>query len=134
MEAAMEQQQSQQARTARTDRKDLRRTAPERTPERDRLGSVGLTARLALEGAPLWEMPPRNLEELAAAIGNSAMQSLLDAQTPWAEEAGFRMPAEEPDTAPFPVPAGQSLALAEPASLTGMAGPAAAFDPAALAV
>ena len=119
---------------ARTEREDHRQKTPERTPERDRLGAVGLTARLALEGAPLWEMPPRNLEELAAAIGNSAMQSLLDAQAPQAEEAGFRMPAGEPDTAPFQVPEILPATLTEPAGLTGMAGPTAAFDPAALAV
>ena len=95
---------------------------------------MGLTARLALEGVSLWEMPPRDREELAAAIGNSAMQSLLDAQAPQAEEAGFQMPAYGPDTAPFQVPEGLPFALAEPAGLTGMAGPSSAFDPAALAV
>lgn len=95
---------------------------------------MGLTARLALEGVALWEMPPRDLEELAAAIGNSAMQSLLDAQAPRAEEASFRMPAGEPGTAPFQVPETLPVTLTEPAGFTGMAGPTAASDPAALAV
>lgn len=103
-----------------------------RRAERERLGTAGFIARLALEGVPLREMPPALVEALAGWTGNSAMEELLDARPLRVEEAGFRMPLQTPETEPFQVPPGWSAALAGPVELAGMDG--VAFDPAALAV
>lgn len=109
----------------------VRRPAEQsRAPERLRLSDAGLTARLALEGVPLLDLPPRRLEELAGWIGNSGMLDLLDARIPPVEEADFRMPAGEPETVPFQVEGGLPVALARPEGLTEAANAGAAFHPA----
>ena len=82
-----------------------------RQPEQTRLSDAGLTARLALEGVSLLDLPPQRLEELAGFIGNSGMLALLELQTPPVEEAEFHMPGQEPGTAPFQVPDGLSPSL-----------------------
>lgn len=82
----------------------------------------------------MFELPPRRLEELAGVIGNSAMQSLVDAQAPPLREVLFRMPEAEPGTAPVPVPEGRPLALVSPEGLTAMAAAGAAAAPGAPAV
>ena len=85
--------------------------------ERTRLSDAGLTARLALEGVSLLDLPPQRLEELAGIIGNSGMLALLELQTPPVEETGFQMPGQEPGTVPFQVPSGLSLSLVQPGTL-----------------
>lgn len=105
-----------------------------RPPEQARLSEAGLTAQLAAQGVSLFGLPPSRLEELAGLIGNSAMQSLLDARTLPVRETGFRMPAAEPETAPFQVPKGQPPALAHPVGLTAVEAAGTAADPGALTV
>lgn len=90
------------------------------TPERAYPQRIGLTAQLALDGASLFDMPPQAIERLAALIGNSAMQALLDAQRPPLEQTDFQMPVSEPCTAPFQTPSDQPIALADPAGLTAL--------------
>lgn len=85
-----------------------------RRPEQTRLSDAGLTARLALEGVSLLDLPPQRLEELAGFIGNSGMLALLELQTPPVEEAEFQPPGQGPGTAPFPVPDGLPLPLVQP--------------------
>ena len=82
------------------------------------MSQVGLLAQAALEGMTLLDAPPQTLEELAGLVGNTAMQALLDAQTPQPEEFFFSLPEGEPDTVPLQVPA-MELALARPAELAG---------------
>lgn len=104
------------------------------SPERERLGSAGLTARMALDGVSLLDMPPQRLEELAGLLGNSAMRVLMRAQTLTLEEAAFHMPEGEPDTVPFQVPERQPLALTRPEGLTAAESAGVAADPAFLMV
>lgn len=104
------------------------------SPERERFGSAGLTARMALDGVSLLDMPPRRLEELAGFLGNSAMQTLLQARTGPPEEAAFHMPEGEPDTVPFQVPERQPLALTRPEGLTAAESAGVAADPSFLMV
>ena len=112
--------QAQERQTARQE--DLQREeTSQRNPERETLAAAGLTARALLAGAPLWDLPPANLEELAARLGNQEMAALVERQGPAAEETAFHLPPEELETAPFSVPG-----LAAPAE------PTAAFDPANL--
>ena len=85
------------------------------TRSQTRLSDAGLTARLALEGVSLLDLPPQRLEELAGVIGNSGMLALLELQAPPVEEARFQLPGQEPGTAPFQVPSGLSLSLVQPA-------------------
>ena len=93
---------------------------PERQPrraERHQLTQAGVLAQAALEGMPLLDAPPQTLEELAGWVGNTAMQALLDAQTPQPEEFFFSLPEGEPDTAPIQVPA-MEPALVRPDGLS----------------
>ena len=58
--------QAQERQTARQE--DLQREeTSQRSPERETLAAAGLTARALLAGAPLWDLPPANLEELETA-------------------------------------------------------------------
>ena len=93
-----------------------------RTPERERLDHAGQTARAALEGAPLLQMPPGRLEELAGWLGNQGMNELLEAQSPPLEEACFTLPAEEAQTLPFPVPEMNHETAVPPQGLAAQAG------------
>lgn len=109
------------------------REAERRRPQADRQSPAVLAARAALAGAPLWDLPPRTLEELAARVGNHSLLELAARGAPEADTAPFRPPADEgPDTPPFPVPGGLDCPLAAPAGLSrGWSGPPA--DPAGLA-
>lgn len=103
-------------------------TAPQ--PERARLSGPGLLAKALQEGAPLLEMPPERLEELAAVLGNQHMEALLEAQALPVEETWFTLP-EQVDTEPFPVPQTGPLLMGEAPGLTG-GDSGRAFDPAGL--
>lgn len=131
-EAEMEQQWSQE-KTRRPAEEAERSRRSSRQPERERLSDAALTARAALEGAPLWELPPRRLEELAGWLGNQGMNALLEACYPSPEEAAFALPADEPATEPFPVPEGPAGAAEPPRGLTAAEPDLRAFDPAGLA-
>ena len=76
---------------------------------------------------PLLDAPPQTLEEMAGLVGNTAMQALLDAQTPQPEEISFSLPAGEPDTVPLQVPA-MEPALARPVELAGAPEGSGAFS------
>ena len=103
-----------------------------RQPERERISSAGQAARAVLAGAPLWELPPNRLEELAGWVGNQGMAELLELQAGPAEETSFRMPEGELETEPFPVPESPGLLLDAPQGLTAQESPGPAFDPANL--
>lgn len=62
----------------------------------------------------LLDLPPQRLVELAGFIGNSGMLALMELQSPPLEQARFQMPRGEPETAPFQVPEGLALPLAQP--------------------
>ena len=126
----MEQQQTQNRERQKTERPSRKETE-RRTPERERLSGPGLTAQAVLEGAPLWELPPQRLEELAALVGNQGMAALLEGQSLPAEELPFSLPPPL-ETAPFPVPDTGPVPTAEPPALTGGAPAGRAFDPAGL--
>ena len=91
-----------------------------------------LAARAVLAGVPLWELPPDSLEELAGRLGNQEMAALLERRGPAAEETAFRLPPEELETAPFPVPEEPAQLVQPPAGLTAGEGRTAAFDPVGL--
>ena len=103
-------------------------TAPQL--ERARLSGPGLLAKALQEGAPLLEMPPERLAELAAVLGNQYMEALLEGQALPVEEAAFNLPGQA-DTEPFPVPQAEPPLMARSVDLTGGAG-GRAFDPAGL--
>ena len=96
--------------------------------------AAGLMARLALSGAPLYDMPPPQIEELAGTVGNSAMLDLLSFRPRPLERADFRMPAGEPNNIPFQIPSDQPIELADPTGLAAFPCPEAAADPGSLAV
>ena len=114
------------------EQKDLRREETRRSPERESLTTAGLAARAVLAGVPLWELPPDSLEELAGRLGNQEMAALLERRGPAAEETAFRLPPEELETAPFPVPEEPAQLVQPSAGLTAGEGMTAAFDPAGL--
>ena len=123
--------QAQERQTARQE--DLQREeTSQRNPERETLAAAGLTARALLAGASLWDLPPANLEELAARLGNQEMAALVERQGPAAEETAFHLPPEELETAPFSVPEPQAQLTRPPEGLAAPAEPTAAFDPANL--
>ena len=104
-----------------------------RKPERARLAEAEQTARAVLEGAPVWEIPPARLEELAGWLGNQGMNEMVEAQSPPLEEVRFAPPAGEPGTVPFPVPETAVSVVAPPPGLT-VSAVSRAFDPAGLAM
>lgn len=64
--------------------------------------------RLLLTGTAAMDLPPADLEELASAVGNSAMADLVARRTPEPELHGFELgtaPATEPFEASVDVPA-----------------------------
>lgn len=125
----MEQQQTQNRERQKTERPS-RKEAERRTPERERLAGPGLTAQAVLEGAPLWELPPQRLEELAALVGNQGMAALLEGQSLPLEEVPFDLPPEA-ETAPYPVPDSGPVRTVQPPELAGETA-GRAFDPAGL--
>lgn len=78
------------------------------------------------------ELPADRLEELASLVGNSAMEELLESQSPSLEETVFSLPPEEPGTEGFPVQPGTPV-LTDPGGMTGEPVVTAAFDPAGIA-
>ena len=123
--------QAQERQTIR--RQDLRREEVRRqSPEQGSLAAAGLTARALLAGAPLWELPPANLEELAGRLGNQEMLALLKRSGPQTEEVPFRLPLEELETVPFPVPEVQAGLTQPPEELAVLDEVTAAFNPAEL--
>ena len=84
-----------------------------------------------LAGAPLWELPPNRLEELAGWLGNQGMNALLEAGAPAPERARFLPPDGEVETVPFPVPEMPAETGEPPVELT-VETAGRAFDPAGL--
>ena len=103
-----------------------------RQPERERISSAGQAARAVLAGAPLWELPPNRLEELAGWLGNQGMNALLEAGAPAPERARFLPPDGEVETTPFPVPEMPAETVEPPVKLA-VETAGRAFDPAGLA-
>lgn len=130
-EMTMEQQWSQgKARQETESRETVRQTRP--SLERERLAGAGLTARAVLEGAPLWDLPPVRLEELAGWLGNQGMNALIEALSPLPAEIRPPPLAAEPDSAAFPVPDGPFAEVAPPVGLTAQEPATAAADPSVL--
>lgn len=102
-----------------------------RQPERERISSAGQAARAVLAGAPLWELPPNRLEELAGWLGNQGMNALLEAGAPAPERAWFLPPDGEVETTPFPVPE-MTAETVEPPVKLAVETAGRAFDPAGL--
>ena len=102
-----------------------------RQPERERISSAGQAARAVLAGAPLWELPPNRLEELAGWLGNQGMNALLEAGAPAPERARFLPPDGEVETVPFPVPEMPAETVEPPVELA-VETAGRAFDPAGL--
>ena len=124
-------EQQIQGRDRQSPEQQTRETVRTPQPERERLSGAGILARALQAGAPLLEMPPQRLEELAALIGNQEMEALLEQRALPLEQVSFTLPPEV-QTEPFSVPEGETVPTAEPPALT--AGPAGgrAFDPAGL--
>ena len=127
----MEQQSQARARPEETRELRESRETGRRSQGHERVAQTGHTAQALLQGAPMLDLPPARLEELAGWLGNSGMAALLAAQGPPLEEAELRFPTGEADTEPFPVPE-TAPALTEPPM--ALAGPVSgrAFDPAGL--
>lgn len=112
----MEQQLNQERTRQETDSWETAHQT-DRAPERERLGSVGQTARAVLAGASLWTLPPARLEELAGWMGNQGMNDLLAAQAPPLERVWLQLPGDGPETVPFPVPEGAPATTEPPSGL-----------------
>lgn len=85
-----------------------------------------------LAGAPLWDLPPANLEELASFLGNQGLGELLERRGLQVQEAAFRLPPEEPETSPFPVPEESAALVQAPEGLASGEASGVPFDPAGL--
>ena len=124
-------EQQIQGREQRRQEEPTQRDAKAPQPERERVAGPGQLALAALEGVPLWEMPPSRLEELASLVGNQGMAALLERQSLPVEETRLTLP-EDGETTPFPVPGGSEVLTARPPGLTEGETGGRAFDPAGL--
>ena len=85
-----------------------------------------------LEGAPLWDLPPVRLEELAGWMGNQGMSAWIEGQTPPLAQVWPPPLTAEPEGAAFPVPENTPAETQPPVGLTAREPATAAADPYAL--
>ena len=124
-------EQQIQGRDRQSPEQQTRETVRTPQPERERLSGAGILARALQAGAPLLEMPPQRLEELAALIGNQEMEELLEQRALPLEQTQFTLPGKA-ETTPFLVPENNPVLTAEPTVLTVGESGGRAFDPAGL--
>ncbi|MGI6192785.1 MAG: hypothetical protein ACOYI3_04400 [Christensenellales bacterium] len=124
----MDQQNHQQVRRE-TDKpqkeQELHRS---RSPERELSADAARAIRL---GAPVWELSPKVLTQLAGKIGNSAMIALSERGAKTPDTAEFIPPPFEPKTVPAEVPT-LNCQTVDPSGLTAHTPVTAGFDAAGL--